>query len=342
MEIIMKIGNTYLTHGLFLAPMAGVTDRSFRRVCRANGAEYTVSEMVSAKAICYEMLSKKKSVASKTAPLAAVMRDEAPMAVQIFGSEPEFMARAAALIESGEYLGCTSEIPPTAIDINMGCPVHKIVSNGEGSALMKNPILVGRIIEAVSRALKNIPVTVKIRAGWDAESINAPEIAHIAQESGAAAITVHARTKARMYEPGILPEVISEVKKKVDIPVIGNGDIFTASDALKMLKDTGCDGVMIARGALGNPWLFTEIVSALEGKEFVAPTFAKKMDTALAQIREMLSEKGERVGIAEAKKHLAWYVKAIDGAASARHRIMNAQSFSDFEAVTAEILNRDK
>lgn len=336
---LMKIGNTELTHGLFLAPMAGVTDRSFRRVCRRFGAEYTVSEMVSAKAVCYEMLSKKKVIESKTAPLAAVMRDELPMAVQIFGSEPEFMARAATLIESGEYRGCTSEATPSAIDINMGCPVHKIVGNGEGSALMKNPALVGKIIEAVCSAVK-IPVTVKIRAGWDSESINAAEIAHIAEESGASAITVHARTRSSMYEPGILPYVITDVKKRVKIPVIGNGDIFSAADALSMFSTTGCDGVMIGRGALGYPWLFEEICVALEDRSFTPPSFEERINTALAQVRDMIKLKGERIGVAEAKKHLAWYIKNINGAASARHEIMNSSSYSQMEKTAMSLLSK--
>ena len=208
----ITIGKYELEHGLFLAPLAGVSDRAFRDVCRKAGAEYTVSEMVSAKALCYEQKTKKAS-AIRTAPLASVYQREMPLAIQLFGSEPDFMAEAARMIEACSYQGCTSDTPPAAIDINMGCPVPKIVGNGEGSALMKDPQLAGRIVRAVSDAVK-LPVTVKIRAGWDAGSINAPEMAKILEDAGAAAITVHGRTRAQMYAPSSNPHVIAAVKKK--------------------------------------------------------------------------------------------------------------------------------
>ncbi len=315
-----------------LAPMAGVTDRAFRRRCRALGAEYTVSEMVSAKALCYEQNMKKHPERSVSGQLASVMRDETPMAVQIFGCEPGFMAEAARLLSGCEYVGFAGEVPPTAIDINMGCPVRKVTGNGEGSALLKNPALAAEIVHAVVDATP-LPVTVKIRAGWDAESINAPEVARAVEAAGAAAVCVHARTREQMYEPGVDRSVIAAVKRAVAIPVWGNGDIYTAADALSMMEETGCDGVMIGRGALGNPWIFAEITAALRGQAFTPPTPRERFDLALGQIEDMIAEKGERVGLAEAKKHLAWYCKGLDGAAAARGKIMQATTLGEMAAV---------
>ena len=318
-----------LRHGLALAPLAGVSDRAFRRVCRALGADYTVSEMVSAKALCYEQRSR-GGVRSVSGQLASVRRDEVPMAVQLFGHEPEFMAEAARMLESNDYRGCTSEVPPSAIDINMGCPVRKVTGNGEGSALLRTPALAGEIVRAVVRATR-LPVTVKIRAGWDKDSINAPEVARICEEAGASLICIHARTREQLYEPGVDRSVIAAVKAAVSIPVLGNGDIYTAADALSMLKETGCDGVMIARGAMGNPWLFAEIRAALEGESYTPPAPDARFAVALAQVREMIEEKGERVGVAEAKKHLAWYCRGLEGAAAARSRLMQATGYAELE-----------
>ncbi len=323
----MRIGSLEIPYGLTLAPMAGVTDRTFRRLCRRCGAEYTVSEMVSAKALCYEQRGK-KSAPSASAPLAAIGADEAPMAVQIFGHEPEFMAEAAKMLESCEYRGCESEIPPAAIDINMGCPVRKIAGNGEGSALMRDPKLAGDITRAVVNAV-SIPVTVKIRAGWDAQSINAPELAKILESAGAAAIFVHARTREQMYTPGIDLSVIERVKRAVSVPVIGNGDIYSASDARAMIEKTGCDGVMIGRGAMGNPWIFSELRAMIEGREYEPPTVPMRMSVAKEHLTDMIAHKGERVGLAEAKKHMAWYIHGLRGAALARTEIMNSQSVQE-------------
>ena len=335
----VTFGNITLPHGLALAPLAGVSDRAFRRVCRACGADFTVSEMVSAKALCYEQKKKSVKERSVSGQLASVMREELPMAVQIFGSEPDFMAEAARMIEANEYIGCMSEVPPSAIDINMGCPVKKVTGNGEGSALLKNPQLIGEIVTAVVKAV-SIPVTVKIRAGWDSNSINAPEVAKIIEASGAAMITVHARTREQMYEPGVDRSVIKAVKEAVSIPVLGNGDIYTAADALSMMDETGCDGVMIARGAMGNPWIFSEIRAALEGKEYTPPPASERFEVALAQVQEMIAEKGERVGIAEAKKHLAWYCHGMEGAAAARGRLMQAASYDELAAILREMGGR--
>ncbi len=328
---MIKFGNVTLPVGLALAPLAGVSDRAFRRVCRACGADFCVSEMVSAKALCYEQRAKKEH-RSVTGLLASVHADETPMAVQIFGHEPEFMAEAARLITQNDYIGCVSEVPPSAIDINMGCPVKKVTANGEGSALLRNPVLAGQIIEAVVKAT-HLPVTVKIRAGWDKDSINATEMARVAEASGASMLCIHGRTREQMYEPGVNREVIAAVKAAVSIPVLGNGDIYTATDALSMMRDTGCDGVMIARGAMGNPWLFSEIRAALIGETYVYPTVAERFSVALGQVREMMKEKGERVGVAEAKKHLSWYCHGLEGAAATRSRIMQAESYAELESI---------
>ena len=335
----VTFGNITLPHGLALAPLAGVSDRAFRRICRVCGADFTVSEMVSAKALCYEQRKKSVKERSVSGQLASVMADEVPMAVQIFGSEPDFMAEAAKMLEANEYVGCMSEVPPSAIDINMGCPVRKVTGNGEGSALLKNPVLVGEIVSAVVKAV-SLPVTVKIRAGWDSTCINAPEIAKIVEDAGASMLTVHARTREQMYEPGVDRSVIAAVKKAVSIPVLGNGDIYTAADALAMMKETGCDGVMIARGAMGNPWVFSEIIAAMEGKEFVMPSAAERFEVALTQVREMITGKGERVGVAETKKHLAWYCHGMEGAAAARGRLMQAASYGELAAILREMGGR--
>ena len=216
------------------------------------------------------------------------------------------------------------------------CPVKKVTGNGEGSALLKNPALIGEIVTAVARAV-SIPVTVKIRAGWDKDSINAPEVAKIIEASGASMICIHARTREQMYEPGVDRSVITAVKNAVSIPVLGNGDIYTAADALSMMAETGCDGVMIARGAMGNPWVFSEICAALDGRDYTPPPAAQRFEVALTQVREMIEEKGERVGVAEAKKHLAWYCHGMEGAAAARSRLMLAASYDELADILREM-----
>ncbi len=338
----VTIGTTVLPHGLMLAPMAGVTDRSFRLLCRAHGAEYLVSEMVSAKALCYEQKAKRREAALMgTAPLAAISAEETPMAIQIFGSEPDFMAEAARMLEDSSYRGCRSEVAPMAIDVNMGCPVRKITGNGEGSALMKNPRLAGEIIAAMTRAVK-LPVTVKIRSGWDASSVNAPEMAKILEQSGASLICIHARTKEQLYTPGIDLSVIERVKRAVSVPVIGNGDISSANDAVAMMEKTGCDGVMVGRGAMGNPWIFEEIAARLEGREFICPTVEERISTALAHLAEMIAHKGDRVGLAEGKKHVSWYLNGLRGAASARAAIMTADSSEAIRSVLESVLKENE
>ena len=334
----MRIGNTEIAHGLFLAPLAGVSDRSFRRMARRFGAEYTVSEMVSAKALCYEQLSKRPVTDTRvrTAPLAAVFREEEPMAVQLFGAEPSFVAEAARLLESGEYRGACGEIPPAAIDINMGCPMAKIVGNGEGSALLKDPALAADIVRATVRAT-SLPVTVKIRAGWDAESINAVEVAKRLEDAGASMICVHGRTRAQMYAPSADWSIIRAVKEAVSVPVVGNGDVFSGEDALRMLRETGCDGVMIARGAQGNPWIFSEVSAALEGRPYTPPTLTERLSIALEHAEDIVREKGERIGIAESRKHMAWYLHGIRGAATARNAVMTATTLDGLRAIFASL-----
>lgn len=335
---MLKFQDIELKHGVMLAPMAGATDYAFRTVCKDFGAEYLVSEMVCAKALCYEQKIKKSliSAPSKTAPLAAVRDGELPMAVQIFGSEPEFMAEAAKMIAENSYRGCTSLFQPSAIDINMGCPVHKVVSNGEGSALLKNPKLASEIVEAVVRAV-DIPVTVKIRIGWDANSINAVEMAKRLEAAGASIICVHGRTREQQYAPSADWTQIAEVKKAVKIPVIGNGDIFEPQDALRMMNKTECDGVMIGRGALGNPWIFENVNNLLEGREVREISVNERIDVALSHLNWLIKDKGERVGIAESRKHLGWYMKGVRSAAEKRNRINTAQTLDELVALLQEL-----
>lgn len=334
----LKIGSETLKHGICLAPLAGVSDFSFRKLARRFGAEYCVSEMVSAKALCYEQNCRRSPTANRirTAPLAAVLREELPMAVQLFGAEPKFVAEAARLLESGDYLGACGEVPPTAIDLNMGCPMAKIVGNGEGAALMKNPRLAAEIVRETAAAV-SLPVTVKMRIGWDAENLNAVEFAKRIEDAGAAMICVHGRTRAQMYAPAADWEMIRKVKESVTIPVLGNGDVFTAEDALRMMGTTGCDGVMVARGAQGNPWIFEQIIAAMEGGPCPPPTVADRLAVALEHAQELIRQKGERIGVAEARKHMAWYTHGLRGSASVRGRLMTASSIGEIRALFREL-----
>ncbi len=336
----LRIGTVTLKHGLLLAPMAGVTDAAFRAICRRAGAEYTVSEMISAKALCYEQRGR-PSAPARTAALAAVSEQDAPMAIQLFGSDPAYMAEAAALIEGGNYRGAVAGTAPVAIDINMGCPVPKVVTNGEGSALMRTPDLAAEIVTAVKKAV-SLPVTVKIRAGWDEKTRNAVEFSKQMEAAGADLICVHGRTRQQFYAPSSDNGIIAAVKQAVKIPVVGNGDLFTFSDIAHILAETGCDGVMIARGALGNPFLFTEAVARLEGRDYTPPTAAMRLNTALAHATEMVAQKGTRIGISEARKHMAWYCKGLRGAAAARGSLMHAESLDEIAKIFDTLLQQEE
>ena len=321
----IKLGDVNMTHGLCLAPMAGYSDRAMRLVCRKYGVEHSVTEMVSAKAVVYND--------KKTFALAKIFADEGPVSIQIFGSEPEIMAEAAAVLSKP-----SEGVRPVAIDINMGCPVNKIFSNGEGSALMKNPDLIYRITKAVSGAI-DIPTTVKIRAGINKSSINAVECALAAEEGGATLLCIHGRTREQMYGGLADREIIKNVKDSLHIPLIANGDIVDGASALSMLRETGADGIAVGRGAVGNPFIFSEITSALEGKAFAEPTIEERIDTALLQLRTAVEEKGERMAIPEARKQIALYLRSFHGAARIRAEINRALTYGEVEKALKSALN---
>ena len=314
----MKIGNTELKHGLMLAPMAGFTDRAMRVVCHMMGAEYLVTEMVSAKAVVYGD--------EKTHILARILADEAPCAVQIFGSEPDIMARAAEVLSRGERGG----IPPAAIDINMGCPVPKVFKNGEGSALMRDPERIRDIVRAVKGATE-LPVTVKMRAGVDSGHISAVECALAAEDGGASLVAVHGRTRVEMYSGRANKEIIKNVKKGIHIPVIANGDVDSGEAALSILSETGADGLMVGRAAIGNPFIFAEIAAALEGRAYTPPDIKTRVDTGLLQLRLAIEEKGEAVAVRESRKQIALYLHSFRGAARIRADINRAETYCDVE-----------
>lgn len=308
----MKIGNVEINGRVALAPMAGVTDRAFRELCVSFGAAYVVGEMVSAKGVSFN--------SRKSKELMELSKEERPAAVQLFGSEPQTVAAAA--LTAMEY-------KPDIIDINMGCPAPKISGNGCGAALMKNPELCGKIVEAVKSAV-DIPVTVKMRKGWDDDSINAVEVAKICEQAGADAITVHGRTRQQQYRPPVDRNIIAEVKKAVSVPVIGNGDIFNANDAAVMLEETNCDMVMVGRGALGNPWIFSEINAWLDyTRPYLPIAPAEKISVMLRHIKKVCEYKGEAVAMREARKHAAWYLKGFKNAAALRNEAGSLTTYDD-------------
>ena len=316
----LNIGGVELPNNLILGPMAGVTDLPFRILCKEQGAGLLCMEMISAKAILYKNRN--------TETLLAIDERERPVSLQLFGSDPKIVAQIAHQIE---------DRPFDILDINMGCPVPKIVNNGEGSALMKNPVLAGQIIEETVKAIKK-PVTVKIRKGFDDDHVNAVEMARVAQESGASAVAVHGRTREQYYSGKADWDIIRQVKEAVDIPVIGNGDLLTAEDVIAMKEQTGCDGFMIARGAQGNPWIFSQILEYFKTGEIKPrPGFAEVREMILRQARMMIDFKGEYIGIREIRKHAAWYTPGYPNSSRMRDAINTVETYEALEALLLDI-----
>lgn len=317
----MQIGTVKLNNNIFLAPMAGVTDMSFRILCKRQSCGLTYTEMVSAKGLHYK--------SDNTAVLLSIAPEERPAAVQVFGSEPELVAEAARQAEAGGA---------AIIDINMGCPTPKIVKNGDGSALMKKPELAAAIIRATVKAVK-APVTVKIRKGWDEESVNAVEIAVIAAWEGAAAIAIHGRTREQYYSGSADWSIIKQVKAAVDIPVIGNGDILKPEDAGRMLAETGCDAVMIGRGAQGNPWIFKRTLEYLmTGQLLPEPTYEQRVETIILHMDMITALKGEGTGVKEMRKHAAWYLKGMPGSARIKTEIFKMTTCAEVKNILFDYL----
>lgn len=325
-EATNKIGNVEINGRAFLAPMAGVTDLAYRRICTNMGAAYSVTEMLSSKAVQYGD--------KKTKGLAELDDIARPVGLQIFGDEPDTMAFAASEL---------MEFSPDIIDINMGCPVPKIAGNNSGSALMKNPELCGEIVAEIVKKV-DVPVTVKIRKGWDEDSVNAVEVAKICEAAGAAAICVHGRTKAQMYTGNADWQIIKDVKSAVKIPVIGNGDVVDANSACRMLDETGCDFIMVGRGALGNPWVFREINAYLTERCTILPppTISEKIIGIKKHIDLLCEYKGEDKGMREARKHVAWYIHGVRNAAEFRRRSGELCTLSDLDRLLADIYETNK
>ena len=320
----MKIGNVEIKGYAGLAPMAGVADRAMREICREYGAAFTVGELTSSRGVT---LGDKKS-----AELLSCSGAERPFASQLFGSDPKIMAQAAkkALLFSPDF-----------IDINMGCPAPKVAGNGGGSALMREPELAAQIVRAVVNAV-NVPVTVKMRTGYDNENINAPELAKMCEDAGAAAITVHGRTRPQMYAPGVDYKTIEKVKRSVSVPVIGNGDVTDGKSAKYMYEATGCDFVSVGRAAEGNPFVFAEINAFLSGESYTPPSLEQRFSVMMRQIRLMMEYKDPHIALLESRKHTAWYMRGLEGAAALRRMCGEIKSIADIEAICEKALEQNR
>lgn len=308
----MKIGNVTLDNKVFLSPMAGVTDLPFRLICKEQDCGMLYTEMINAKALCYDDQNTKKML--------KIEEEEHPVAVQIFGSDPAFMGGAAEIL---------NEYPNEILDINMGCPAPKVIKNGDGSALMKNPKLAEEVLKSVVKNSKK-PVTLKIRKGWDDNNINAVEIAKIAEASGISALAIHGRTREQYYSGKADWDIIAKIKESINIPVIGNGDVFEVEDAINMINKTNCDAIMIGRGAQGNPWIFKRINHYMKtGGILPEPTGEEKINTALKHLKLAIDEHGEYVAVREMRKHIAWYLKGLRGSARLRDEINKIEGYEE-------------
>ena len=313
----MKIGNVQLDNEVFLSPMAGVTDLPFRTICKEKGCGMLYTEMINAKALCYDDENTKKML--------RMDKDEHPVAVQIFGSDPEFMGKAAIIM---------NQYPNEILDINMGCPAPKVIKNGDGSALMRNPKLAAEVLTAVVKNSEK-PVTLKIRKGWDDDSVNAVEIAKIAEQAGISAVAIHGRTREQYYSGKADWDIIKEIKESISIPVIGNGDVFEIDDAINMLEKTNCDAIMIGRGAQGNPWIFKRINHYMQTGEILPnPTAEEKINTAIEHMKLAVAEHGEYVAVREMRKHIGWYIKGLKNSARFRDEI---NKLTDCESVVMKL-----
>ena len=315
----MKIGNVQLDNEVFLSPMAGVTDLPFRTICKEKGCGMLYTEMINAKALCYDDENTKKMLNLED--------DGHPVAVQIFGSDPEYMGKAASIMN--QY---TNDI----LDINMGCPAPKVIKNGDGSALMRNPKLAAEVLTAVVKNSKKL-VTLKIRKGWDDNSVNALEIAKIAEECGISALAIHGRTREQFYSGKADWDIIAEIKQSINIPVIGNGDVFDVQDAVNMLEKTKCDAIMIGRGSQGNPWIFNRINHYMKtGEVLPEPTLEEKISTAIKHMNLAVAEHGEYVAVREMRKHIGWYLKGLKNSAKYRDQINKITDYKEVISMLEE------